>query len=258
MADDDVTDLTEEGSGAPAKGKKAPKAPKAPKEPVEAKDAKDPKGKKDKGSKGKKEKGGAAGIIIMMLLVLIILIGGFTAALYFDVFSARVIIADVLTEPLLDVIIWLDPEYHTIRQRLNEEEEASVRRFEERTEQLNRREAELDAWESMVATREQIVERRTHDLDRREEQIIAMYERTIPLYRRLPEMSEQDMEDMISLTATFTSMSPEIAATILVQLYDPRDVASILYYMSERNAAAIMAQFDTRYAANITEILLYN
>jgi len=255
MADEEVTDLTEEGSGAPAKGKKAPKAPKAPKE---TKEATDPKGKKEKGKKDKGEKSGAVGVIIIMLLVLIILVGGFTASLYFDVFNARTIIADVVTAPLLDVVIWLDPDYHTIRQRLSAEEEASVRRFEERTEALNRREADMNIRESMIEAREQQVARQTHDLDRREEQIIAMYERTVPLYRRLPEMSEQDMEDMLSLSTTFTNMSPEEAATILVQLYDPRDVASILYYMSERNSAAILTQMDIRYAANITEIWLYN
>jgi len=255
MADDEVTDLTEDG--APAKGKKAPKAPKAPKEPKEPKSAKAPKGKKDKDSKDGEKKGGAAGIIIIMLLMLVILVGGFTAALYFDVFDSRVIIADVLTEPLLDVLIWLDPEYHTIRQRLTEEEEASVRRFEERTAELDRRQEDLEIQEGMIDAREQVVVRRTHDLDRREEQIVAMYERTIPLFRR-PDRSDQEMDDMLALSRTFTNMSADQAATILVHLYDPRDVAGILYYMSERNAAAILSEMDVRYAANITEILLYS
>jgi len=257
MADNDVTDLTaEEGSATPAKGKKAPRAPKAPKETKE-KEPKAAKGKKDKKSEGKGEKSSALSIIIIMILVLLILIGGFGAALYFDVFDSRVIIADVLTEPLLDIIIWLDPEYHTIRQRLRAEEEASLRRFEERTAELNRREADIGILEDMVVSREQVVERRTHDLDRREEQIIAMYERTIPLFRR-PDRTDQEMEDMLSLSRMYTRMSPDVAATILVQLYDPRDVAGILYYMSERNAAAILSEMDVRYAANITEILLYS
>jgi len=260
MADDDVTDLTdEEGSAAPAKGKKAPKAPKAPKEPKEPK-VKEPKTKKDKKDKKSGEKGeksSAAGVIILMILVLLILIGGFGAALYFDVFDSRPIIADVLTEPLLDVLIWLDPEYHTIRQRLRAEEEASIRQFEERTAELDRREEDIDILEGMIVAREQVVERRMHDLDRREEQIIAMYERTIPLFRR-PDRSEQEMDDMLALSRTFTNMSPDTAATILVQLYDPRDVAAIIYYMSERNAASILAEMDVRYAANITEILLYS
>jgi len=84
-----------------------------------------------------------------------------------------------------------------------------------------------------------------------------MYERTVPLYRR-PDITDQELEDMISLSRTFTQMSPETAAVILVQLYDPRDVASLLYYMGERNAAAILAVMDISYAAEITEILLYS
>ena len=71
-------------------------------------------------------------------------------------------------------------------------------------------------------------------------------------------MTEQEMEDMLSLSTTFTNMSPDTAATILVHLYDPRDVASILYFMRERNSAAILAEMDVRYAANITEIWLYS
>jgi len=260
MADEEVTDLTEEeGSAAPAKGKKEPKAPKAPKEPKESKEAeggKEKKGKKDKLPKVKGEKSSALGVIIIMLLVLLILIGGFAAALYFDVFDARVIIGEVLTDPLLDVIIWLDPGYNTISQRLRSEEESSARRFAERMEELALREAEIELLEGSMVSREQQVERRTHDLDRREEQILAMYERTMPLWRR--DMTEEEMEDMVSISRIYTNMSPEDAANRLIQLYDPRDVAAILYFMGERNSASILAQMDVRYAANITEILLYS
>jgi len=252
MADVETTDLTEEegaAGGTADKGKqKASKAEKAPKE-------KKPKGKKEKGEKG--EKGGGAGsIILIMILVLVILIGGFSAALFFDVFSAREIMADVITEPLLDVIIWLDPGFSSIRQRLVTEEETQERRLDERKEELDRREEEIELLENAFGTLEEQLERRAFDLDRREEQIIAMYERTIPIYRR--EMTEQETEDMNSLSRTYTQMAPETAASILVELYDPRDVAAILYFMGERNAGSILAAMDVNYAANITEILLYN
>ena len=263
MADEEVTDLTEEeGSAAPEKGKKAPKAPKAskaPKEPADGADAKEPKdkkGKKEKTPKVKGEKSGAGGIIFIMVLILIILIGGFGAALYFDVFDSRTIIAEVVTEPLLEVVIWLDPSYNTIRQRLRAEEEASIKRFADRMDELARREEEVEMLENAVGTRELFVERRIHDLDRREEQILAMYERTMPLWRR--DMTEEELADMESISRIYTNMSPEDAANRLVQLYDPRDVAAILYFMGERNSAAILSQMDVRYAANITEILLYS
>jgi len=251
LAEVETTDLTEDegaSGGAADKGKKAPKAEKAPKE-------KKVKGKKEKGEKG--EKGGGAGsIILIMVLVLVILIGGFSAALYFDVFSAREIMADVVTEPLLDVIIWLDPGFSSIRQRLVIESEAQEKRLEERKQELDEREVEIEILENAFGTMEEQLDRRASDLDRREEQILAMYERTIPIYRR--EMTEQELEDMNSLSRTYTQMAPETAARILVQLYDPRDVAAILYFMGERNAGSILAEMDVNYAANITEILLYN
>jgi len=245
---EETTDLTEDGeASAPAKGKKQ-KASKAPKEKKEKK-------KKEKGDDDE-DKGGAGGIVIIMLLVLAILIGGFTAALIFDVFSAREIIADVITEPLLDVIIWLDPGFSSIRQRLVVEEEAQDRRLEERKAEMDEREADLELREAAIGSREQVIERRGFDLDRREEQIIAMYERTIPLYRR--DMTEQEMEDMLQISTIYTQLSPLAAAERLVRLYDPRDVAAILYFMGERNAASILAEMEVAYAANITEILLYN
>ena len=251
MADEEVTDLTDgEGSdsGAADKGKK--KGAKAPKEP------KEPKEKKEKKPKGPKEKGGAGGIIIIMILVLLILIGGFAAALYFDVFDTRVIIADIITDPLLDIIIWLDPGYSSINQRLLTERELQERRFEERAEDLDNREAEVKQLEDILTSREQQLDRRAFDLDRREEQIIAMYERTVPIHRR--DMTDEELDDMLSLSRTFTQMSPETAAQILVELYDPRDVAALLYYMGERNAASILAVMNVDYAAEITEILLYS
>jgi len=265
VAEDETTDLTEDGEeSAPAKGKKqkapkAPKPPKAPKAPKAPKEPKAPKVKKEKKKKEKgddEDKGGAGGIVIIMLLVLAILLGGFTAALIFDVFSAREIIADVITEPLLDVIIWLDPGFSSIRQRLAVEEEAQDRRLEERKLEMDEREADIEILEAAISSREQILERRGFDLDRREEQIVAMYERTIPLYRR--DMTEDELDDMLQISRIYTQLAPEAAAERLVRLYDRRDVAAILYFMGERNAASILAEMEVGYAAEITEILLYN
>jgi len=254
VADEETTEVAEGGdAGAASKAKqKAVKAPKAEKESKPDKDDK----KKDPKKKGDKD-GGAGGIILIMLLVLVILIGGFAAALYFDVFSAREIIGEVITEPLLNIIIWLDPGFSSIHARLDAERVTQERRYQERTEELNEREVQIELLENILNTRETMPDRREIDLGRREEQIIAMYERTVPLHRRDP-MSEQDMEDMLSLSRTFTQMSPDEAADILVRLYDPRDVASLLYFMGERNAASILSVMEVGYAANITEILLYN
>jgi len=259
VSDGNTTDLTEDSEPpAEGKGKKAKKPPKAPKEP---KAEKEPKPKKEKKPKDPKDEigkgGGAGGIILIMLLVLIILISGFAAALYFDVFNAREIIGEVITDPLVDIIIWLDPGFSTISARIEAERLTMERRYQERNEELDERESQILLLEGVLDTREAMLDRRQNDLDRREEQIIAMYERTVPLHRRDP-MSEQDLEDMMSLSRTYTQMSPDAASERLVRLYDPRDVAAILYFMAERNAAAILAAMDPGYAANITEIMLYS
>ena len=259
MADEDVTDLTEEEGSAAAAGKGKKKAAKAPKAPKEEADTDSPKDKKKKGSKSPKapgEKGGTGGIIIIMILVLLILVGGFGAALYFDMFDARVIVADTVTEPVVDILIWLDPTYNSINQRLRVREETQERRIAERIEELDRREEEIAILEGVLESQEQQLERRATDLNRREEMITAMYERTIPMWRR--DMTEQELEDMMSLSRTYTQMSPEDAAERLAQLDDPRDVAAILYYMGERNAASILAVMRVEFAAMITEILLYS
>ena len=250
MADDEVTDLTEDGdSGAADTGKKKGKAPKEPKAPKE---------KKEKAPKEKKSQsgGGAGGIIVIMILVLIILIGGFGAALYLDMFSAREIVAEIVTEPLLGIITWLDPGYSSIEQRQRAEAEAQERKNAARELELDEREANIELMEAILDTREALLDRRDAEQDRREEQIIAMYERTVPLYRR--ELTDEVLEEMNTLARTYTNMSPETAAGILVRLYDIRDVASILWYMSERNAAALLAAFTPEYAAEITELWLYN
>jgi len=249
VADEEVTDLNEDGSsGAGDKGKKKAKEPKAPKEPKE---------KKQKGPKeGKSKGGGSGGIIIIMILVLLILIGGFGAALYLDMFSAREIVAELITEPLLGIVIWLDPGYLSIEQRLQSEEEKMAKEFAERSAKLEEREANIALMESVINTREIQIERRDAEQNRREEQLLAMYERTIPLYRR--EFSEEMTADMNSLVRTYTNLAPDVASSILLRLYDIRDVASILWFMSERDAALILAEFTPEYAAEITEIWLYS
>ena len=247
MAGEEITDLTggeEEESGAKGKQKKET----APKEP---------KGKKEKIPKEKGEKkGGAGGVILIMLLVLILLIGGFAAAIYFDVFEARSIVADAISEPLTKLIIWLDPGFSTVDQQMRDEAEARERRIMELEFDLDGRIAEAEAREDELFSREQQLDRRASELNSREQQIIQMYERTIPLYRR-DDRTDQELEDMLSLSRTYSNMAADVAAEIMVKLHDPKDVAAILYYMSERNAALIFTEFRPEYAAEITEILLY-
>jgi len=257
VADDDITDLTEgeESSGPAGKGKqKAQKAPKTPKEPKENK-GKDKKESKESGEEADK-KGGAAGIIIIMILVLTILICGFGAAMYFNVLGARSIVAGAVNDPLIRLVIWLDPVFSSVDDKMRAEAASQAKRHAEKDAELESRDEEVTIREEGINSREAQLDRREKELDSREAQIIAMYERTVPLYRR--DMTEQEQEDMESLSRTYSQMSPSDAAARLVRLYDPRDVAAILYFMAERPRAAILAAMDPAYAAEITEILLYS
>ena len=252
MADDDVTDLTEgeEEAGSAGGGKqKKEKAPKAPKEPKESKE-KEP---KEKGEK----KGGAVGVILIMIIVLIILIGGFGAAMYFNVFDARTIVGETVNEPLLRLVIWLDPGFSSVDARLRDERDTQERRFAERELDIEARDLEVKEREAEINARQEQLDNRERNLNSREAQIIQMYERAIPIHRR-ENMSDQELEDMVSLSRTYTQMSPVNAAVILVEIYDQRDVAAILYFMGERPRGAIMAALHPAYAAEITEILLYS
>lgn len=269
MADERVTDLTEEGSESDgeasntgnAKKQKKPKPAKpskAPKTPKE-KNVKSPKEKKVKGSKAPKEKGersGGTGVIIIMILILAILITGFVLAMNLEILGAREVIYDIVGEPIMNFLIFLDPRMTTIHDQLQLRADEEHRRLDLRESVIAGWEHELENRERAIESRESLLDRREVELDSREAQIRAFYERTIPLHRRV--MTEQEIEDMNALSRTFQNMSPSDAATILIELYDPRDIAAILYFMAERNAAAILAEMRPAQAAEITEILLYS
>jgi flagellar motility protein MotE (MotC chaperone) len=251
MADEEVTDLTEGEADAGQKKGKAPKAPKVTTPQGEVPE----KGKGAKG-KGKGKKGGGGGsLVIIMIVILLLTVGSFGFAVYTDFMNARAFLADVFSEPLIDAIIWLDPRFSTVNDQMQSDADAREEKLDEREAAIDEREAAVELRESVVTTREQQNERRTQELNTREDEITAMYERTIPLYRR--EMSQAETDEMLSIARTFTQMSPDEAAAIMVEIYDERDVAAILFFMAERNRGAILAAFEPAYAAHITEILLY-
>ena len=254
MAEGAVTDLTggeeQYNSKAKEKGKKEKKKDKAPKATAEREEA----GDQEPEEKVKK-KSGTLGVVLLMALVLILLIGGFGVALFFDALGSRQLVAGAINDPLIDLVIWLDPTFNSVDARLRAEAERQEARFLEREQELNEREADIEASEQIVSTLEEQVSRREADLERREAQLQAMADRTVPLHQR--EMTEQEKQDMLSLSNTYSQMAPDVAARIMVELYDARDVAGLLYFMPERNRSAIMAAMEPWFAAHITEILLY-
>lgn len=274
MAEEEVTDLTEEeGEESGKKKKRRRRKEKKPKdaegaegaEGTEGSDGADD-GESDKKGKDKKVKSlktpkekkpsSGLGIVLVMLLIALLLAGSVGAALYFDMFSARMFTADFIREPLLDFIVWLDPSFNTVNERLLDEAQARYNQLDEWEEQLKERESDVLQRENNADTRELILDRRSVELDRQEASVREMYDRTTPLYRR--DMTEEELEDFISYATTFTRMSPDAAAEILYRIHTTQDVASILYYMSERNRSSILAAFHPDFAAEITNIWIYN
>jgi len=274
---DDITDLTDSGeSGAGEEAGKKPKKQKPAKtaEPDKGLSVKGDKDSKGKGKKDKGKKGGAGKFVLILVLILVLLLGGAGAALYLNLYEVRDIAGEYIKEPLISVIVWFDPEYRSINDELTTAKLERERQFEEREKQfeervnereaqlveweieLNLREDELNARENAASAREQQLNIRAEAQDAREKDLMDLYDRVVPIYRRM--LTDQELEDMISISRSYTQMSPDVAAGILVELNDPKDVAAILYYMSERNAAAILSVMDADFAAELTEILLYS
>ena len=232
MADninDDFTDLTEDenaGKGKKKPAKKAP-APKAAQKAAAVPDKKDKSGKK-KGGKLK----------IILIIVLVLLVAGFVfEEIYFNYLGMR--------DVLIDSVVKIDPEYGPRQVRLDEREA-----------DLDLREAGIEARERSVGSRETTVDRRAAELDQREETLSNNTQSSAPIYRR--QLTAQEITDMESLSRSYSQMPPDAAAVILTELERMDDVAAILYYMNERNAASILSAMDPEFAARITEILLYS
>ena len=248
-----------------AKGKKTkkPKKEKAPKKKKgeEAEDSSNSgelKVSTESLKKGKsKGKGSSIAVITIMILVVVVLISGFLTAMVFGILGTRDVVADVMGEPLMDFMIWLDPRLAALDQRVEARAADADRRAAAREAELDAREGAIVFFEEDLAIREAALDRRFLELESREAQVVAMYERATPIHRRT-DITEQDIEDMVSLSRTYTQMAPDSAAEIMIRIHDPRDVAAILYFMSERNAAAILAAMEPHVAAEITEILLYH
>jgi len=253
MADNrngNITDLTEdeEEAGA-AKEKKKPEKKQKPPKPA----------KPDKAKPGKKGKDGAkkksAKPKLIIIAVLLLLIGGFVAALIFNLFGIRAIVSGVVQEPVINAVAWLDPEFSTVEETLRQSNDERVAELDKREEELNKREEEITVREGNANEREVQLDKRRDALDKREESLKQEQQAAKePAYRR--ELTEDEIESLQSLSRSYANMAPEAAAKILAELHKPEDAAVIIYHMSERGAAAVLAAMETALAARITEMLL--
>jgi flagellar motility protein MotE (MotC chaperone) len=105
---------------------------------------------------------------------------------------------------------------------------------------------------------EEQLDRRSIGLDRREAALNQAAEVAPRPDDPRRELTEQELADIQSVSRTYAQMPPETAAEILMELYEMHDVARILFHMTERNVAAILAALEVEYAARVTEMLLGN
>jgi len=282
--DNDITDLTEDedvgGKGTDKskekskdKSKGKSKKENAPSQPAQQSDAGKPekKGKagKEKAGKQKQEKkGGKLKLKLILITVPVLLVAGFVAALIINIFGIRDIVGGFVKDPIIGVVVWFDAEFKSVDDELrakNKEREAEIEKratglnerekgIGEREAQLDERKVEQDTFGESLTKRESQLDRRSKALDVREEQMDKASNPAEPLYHRV--MSEQELADIQSLSRSYAQMAPEAAAEILVKLKDEQHVAVLLYHMTERNAAAILAVMDSEFAAKMTDILL--
>ena len=212
---------------------------------------------------GKKEKGILFKILIIVIPVLLVAAFVFEEVSY-DKLGLREKTGDLLT----NAVIWLDPQHDSARRtlRLRKEEldrreadlaareERQLADYDARLSALSERKSALDEREDGLDAAEAKIEQRNASLDKREQDLNDMTLDKTPIYKR--NLSEQEITDLKNLSGTFAAMAPDSAAEILVRMYDPGDVAAIIYYMSSKNAAAVMSAMDPAYAANLTQLLI--
>ena len=260
--DDDITDLTGD-KGANGNGKdKGKDKKKNEKEAAQTVSHQENAKKTRKNGKIKDGgKGGKGKLKLILIIAPISFVVIFIVLLLTNLFGFRFALGKSVKKPLIGMLTWFDPEYNSVDGELR-------KKYDDMESGLNKREAELDKREEDISGRETeindslaaldkrgaLLDRRSTALDRLEEQINQTNKSTVPAFRR--ELSPQELEDMQSLSRTYAQMNPATAAGILGQMKNDQEVSTIIYYMVERNAAAIMAEMDPGYAAKITDILL--
>jgi len=180
-------------------------------------------------------------ILIFILIPILLLSGGFVFAVVRFDFPPNV------RGWTIDLINTLDPAHADLAGQRN--------RLAERELLAEMRHEDLDLWEAELWARRAELDNRENQLFVFQDEVIARENRLRPIFRQ--PMSAQDIEDLQSLSETYSQMAPEAAAAILAAMGDLQSAAAILHTMEERNAAAILAEMAPQLAANITQIILH-
>jgi len=259
MADtinEETTDLTGDGIAGGAE-KPVQRVVKRPAPPPTAPPPHDPRREQPVSSDKKKKK--KSGIKLILILVPVVLVVAFVVLLIMNLFGVRDWVGGVLTDPLTKAIVWLNPEFTSIEERLQARGDARKAELDEREADIASRTSVLNERDLANESREQQLNRLSDALDRREQNIEDREEAfspEVPYFRR--PLTEDEIADLQALARSYASMDSESAAEIMAELYSLEDAATILYYMADRYAGAILAAMNPELAARITEVLLEN
>lgn len=191
---------------------------------------------------------------ILLFVIPIVLIGVFITMVFLNLFGLRGIMGGIFTEPLINAVVWFDPDFTSIEKSIRDAgdrreaaldiREASIAEYEARQKEifdaLNEREGQLD--------------RRSAALDRREQNLEVEAAPELPVYERT--LTPEEIVNLQSLSRTYANMDAESAAEIMAELYSLEDMATILFYMTERKAAPILEAMNPELAARVTELLI--
>ena len=277
---DDYNDSNEQkGSGTAAKGRRSlrrtPKESKAPKVKLSRQERRAAKAakKEQRPVKMSRKERRAAGISykeyrarrkaqkqrgklkIIIILVFVLLLALFVAEeVFFNFLGTR--------DVVINTVMKLDPEVRSRGAALN----VRAKELDSRERSLDEREtallAEEDAlakwveeWKKALESKEAQLDRRSAQLDKREKEVTDRELRATPVFRR--QLTEEERQELESLSRSYSQIPPETAAEIFEKFQHKEDVAAIMYYMIERNAAAILAVMEPEFAAEITAILMH-
>ena len=197
---------------------------------------------------------------ILFIALPILLVGGFVfEEIHWNWLGVR----DWTCDAFISVAIWLDPDTALQQKALSDRsdeldrrEQLITAREEERKATLDAKQEKINKREEDVTAREKSAQEQSKKLDERENALKEQQNAPpVPLYRRI--LTDQELTDMKALSGTYAAMDPEKAAEILEKLGDYDEMAAIIYYMTEKKAAAIISAMDATVAAVLTQKLLY-
>ena len=188
--------------------------------------------RKTRGKKRAGKKRRSASLIVGILIIIVLFIGFAFTVFYFDFFNVRT--------GFFAFLHGIDPDYRGMTER-----EAAIA---EKTLELSNREQGITAEEDRLKAVES-------GLSERETAVIQREQIKTPIYR--PPVNDEDVVYMKSIGKIYASMDPVAAADIMVRLYSTEDMAAVIYYMTQPEAAAILERMPANTAADITDRLLH-